>query len=487
MNGTGFLDTLGNLRRLWSGLADSLRDSEKPPKVDPGLPDEDRRRVHKLMRTCLEARGGEVSARMRAAAVGQVYLTLDETGRRRFLELLAGDFEVDREALRDAALEVQAARSEEAFQLARQQLRDALVAPRQRLLSQFNALRQGVKFLIEMRADLLDWKSEDARLESLDREFQRLLATWFDVGFLELRRITWDSPAALLEKLIAYEAVHAIHSWEDLRNRLESDRRCYAFFHPAMPEEPLIFIEVALVEGLSGSIQDLLDQSAPEMDPGKADTAIFYSISNTQKGLRGISFGSFLIKWVVDDLRREFPGLKTFSTLSPIPGFMRWLTPVLAADGDDPLEERARQAVTDAAERLQVPPLIEEVTGVKGWWQDEEVAQSLQQPLIELCVRYLHQRRSNGAPIDPVERFHLGNGARIERINWLGDTSENGMRQACGLMVNYLYKLEEIEKNHERYAAEKEIVAAKRVRAILVESEEAGERRSGFGRFLPGR
>ena len=487
MNGSVFLDTLGNLRRLWSGLANSLRDGEKPPQVDPELPEEDQRRVRKLMRTCLEAKGGEVSARMRAAAVGQVYLTLDATGRRRFLELLATDFEVDREELCAAALEVQAAKSDEAFQRARQQLRDALVAPRQRLLSQFNTLRQGVKFLIDMRADLLGCEESIPALEGLDREFQRLLATWFDVGFLELRQITWDSPAALLEKLIAYEAVHAIHSWQDLRNRLESDRRCYAFFHPAMPEEPLIFIEVALVEGLSGSIQELLDQSAPDMDPEKADTAIFYSISNTQKGLRGISFGSFLIKQVVDDLRHRFPNLKIFSTLSPIPGFMRWARPLLAADSEDPLEERTRQAVAEAAERLQVPPLLEEVVAVDGWWRDEEVARQLGEPLLELCARYLYQRRGDEAPLDPVERFHLGNGARIERINWLGDTSENGMRQSCGLMVNYLYKLDEIEKNHERYAAEKRIAAAKKVRALLESSEEQGERRAGFGRFLPGR
>lgn len=474
MDSTVFSDTLDGLRKVWQGIAGTPREAERPA-VAPELPDPDARRVRQLMRTCLEARGGEVSARRRAAGLGQMYLTLDDEGRRRYLEILAHDFAVDREAVRQAALELRAAEPDD-YLAAEGRLRQALVSPRLRLLRQFNALPQGVKFLVDLRADLLRYAGDDPALRSLDAELRELLATWFDVGFLELRHITWDSPAALLEKLIAYEAVHEIHSWQDLRNRLESDRRCYAFFHPGMPDEPLIFVEVALVEGIAGSVQALLDESVPETDPQAADTAIFYSISNTQKGLRGISFGHFLIKRVADDLSHELPGLRTFATLSPIPGFGRWLAGILAADSEDLLEEELRQAVLDISERLRVPPLLDEILARPQWWRDDEVAGRLREPLLRLCARYFHASRGDGAPLDPVERFHLGNGARIERINWLGDTSAKGLEQACGLMVNYLYKLDEIEKNHERYIGEGRIAAAPRIQNLLREPATEGRK-----------
>ncbi|MFQ5959657.1 MAG: malonyl-CoA decarboxylase domain-containing protein, partial [Alphaproteobacteria bacterium] len=287
-----------------------------------------------------------------------------------------------------------------------------------------------------------------------------------DVGFLDLERITWDAPAALLERLIAYEAVHEIRSWSDLKNRLDSDRRCFAFFHPRMPSEPLIFVEVALVTGMSTNIQALLDESAPRCDPGDADTAIFYSISNAQAGLAGISFGGFLIKRVVDDLAHEFKGLKTFATLSPIPGFRRRLEARLAAEETllTPTEEKALAAHAPDGGDGGSPLAALLAT---DWHADAAAAEALKRPLERLCARYLLQEKRDGRPLDPVARFHLRNGARIGRINWLADTSPKGLRQSLGMMINYVYKLDEIEENHEAYTGEGRVVAAGAVRALL--------------------
>jgi malonyl-CoA decarboxylase len=475
---TVWKDTLDNLRKGWLGIAESMGGTEKIPVLQPNLGKADIELVKKRMHACLEARGGEVSARQRAAQLGEIYLTLSQQGRRRFLELLAKEFAADRQAVAEAAAQLSAGGDQKTYLAAEEHLRQVLFSPRLRLLKQFTALPQGVKFLVGLRADLLEFMAGDPNMESLDTELRHLLATWFDVGFLECRHITWESPAALLEKLIAYEAVHTIHSWKDLRNRLESDRRCYAFFHPAMADEPLIFIEIALVRGMAGHIQPLLDESAPEVRLEQTDTAIFYSITNAQKGLRGISFGHFLIKRVVDELRHELPNLKTFATLSPIPGFRRWLEKHLEVSDDEPTVA-LQQGVAKAARLLEVPEGFSEVISHPAWHQRSEVAMLLREPLMKLCARYLHQTRSDHAPLDAVERFHLGNGARIERLNWLGDTSANGLRQSCGLMVNYLYRLEDIEKNHEAYATRKRIVASPAVRALL--KEPAGD--SGKGRF----
>ena len=279
------------------------------------------------MRACLEGRGGEVTARARATALGRAYLSLEEAGRLRFLKMLAEEFDVDRDAVDAAAAALTTATDPADRRKAEHRLREALEAPRVRLLTQFNALPDGVKFMVDMRAELLRMSRDEPSLRGLEADLKRVLANWFDVGFLELRRITWRSPALLLEKLIAYEAVHEIRGWTDLKNRLDSDRRCYAFFHPRMPDEPLIFVAVALVTGMADNIHDLLDEDSPVADPDAADTAIFYSISNAQQGLAGISFGNFLIKRVVDDLSGEFKNLKTFATLSPIPGSGAGSTP----------------------------------------------------------------------------------------------------------------------------------------------------------------
>ncbi len=473
-----------HIRRAWSGILGS-DDLNSLPKVGADLPPADTKRVQSLMEDCLSTRGGEVSARQRAAILGELYLTLNETGRRNFLETLVDSFCVDRQQVKTTARKLLETADDKSFQLTATQMREALVSPQQRLLRQFNALPQGIKFLVDLRADLLAYRTSQPKLFTLDRDLKELLVSWFDVGFLSVERITWQSPAALLEKLMAYEAVHAINSWSDLHNRLESDRRCYAFFHPGMAEEPLIFIEVALVEGLAASVQDLLDESAPLIAPEEANTAIFYSISNTQRGLQGISFGPFLIKQVVTSLRQQLPKLKTFSTLSPLPGFRRWLTTyfeaALGGDEQGPME----QALIEAAKLLKVAAEPDAVFNAPKWWEDQQVAATLKEPLLSLCARYLTEpREKDQAPLDPVARFHLGNGARIERINWLGDISEKGMQESCGLMVNYLYQLKDIEKHIEAYATSKEIAAASRVRSLLHDDEDEQSQLTRLRRLL---
>ncbi len=467
-----FYLSLEPLRRAWSGIIGKGGDGSGRPRVAEDLPSSDAKRVRRLMDDCLAARGGEVSARQRAAVLGELYLTLNEVGRKNFLLTLAEHFTVDREQAKTAARNLLETADDDHFQRAVAHLQDALVPPRQRLLRQFNALPQGIKFLVDLRADLLSWRVESEKLAALDRDLKQLLATWFDIGLLTVRRIDWQSPAALLEKLMAYEAVHAISSWKDLHNRLESDRHCYAFFHPGMPNEPLIFIEVALVEGLATSIQTLLDEKAPEIPPEDADTAIFYSISNTQQGLQGISFGPFLIKQVVTSLRHELPNLKTFSTLSPIPGFNRWLTQLFAEKPEARELAPLRLALEAAAPLLGVSARHEAILDSAAWGQNPQVAALLKEPLLALAARYLHEPRTNTrVPLDPVARFHLGNGARIEQLNWLGDTSAKGMREACGMMVNYLYQLKDIEKNIEAFATG-EVIATTKVRNLLKMTED---------------
>ena len=460
-----------HIRRAWSEILGPGKNGL--PKVNVDLPPADADKVKLLMEDCLAGRGGEVSARQRAAILGKLYLTLSKVGRKNFLETLVDNFYLDQDQVKATAQELLAAGDDKIFRHVASRMSEALVSPQQRLLRQFNALPQGVKFLVDLRADLLSFRPKPPKFAALDRDLKELLISWFDIGFLSVERITWQSPAALLEKLMAYEAVHAINSWSDLHNRLESDRRCYAFFHPGMSEEPLIFIEVALVEGLATSIQDLLDESAPDKDPLEADTAIFYSISNTQKGLQGISFGPFLIKQVVTSLRQELPNLKTFSTLSPLPGFRRWLKTYVEAattgDGHDPV----LNAIDKAAHLLGTAEEPDAVFNATNWWQNQQVAETLKGPLLSLCARYLHEHREKDqAPVDPVARFHLGNGARIERINWLGDTSDKGIQESCSMMVNYLYHLKEMEQNIEAYATSREVAAAKRVRNLLRNDEE---------------
>jgi malonyl-CoA decarboxylase len=467
---TSFLDrTISNLRDGWRAIAGTGYDISTA-MARPDLPDSDLETLRKQMLACLNNKGGEVSARAEAAKLGQVYLALDETGRRRFLGVLAREFDTDPGQV-DAAMDaVQLADDENDRRDAEYLLRKALEAPRTKLLTQFNALPDGVKFLVDMRAELLRFSREDKALKALERDLRAILVSWFDVDFLELRQISWDkTPATILEKLIAYEAVHAIAGWDDLKNRLDSDRRCFAFFHPRMPDEPLIFVEVALVDGIAGNVQELLDEHAPLQNSQEADTAIFYSISNAQQGLAGISFGNFLIKRVVGELREEFENLKTFSTLSPIPGFRKWLDNLFAAGDPKILLPAERKVLKAATEKdIGIKGALKDILNDPHWYQDEFLANALKSPLMRLCARYLvEEKRRGGRAADPVAHFHLSNGAAIERINWLGDTSANGIRQSAGMMVNYLYHLGKIEDNHEAYSARGKVSISSGVKALL--------------------
>lgn len=475
-----FIFSWKTLQRTWS----DWRKIDALPAIAPDLPPKDEETVVELLSECVAARHGAVTARQNAAGIGELYLTLNRNGRRRFLEILADQFAVDQEQVREASRLLAASEEEEGFRRNVLNLREAMIAPRQQLLQQFNALPQGVKFLIDMRAELLGFLPDSPNLKRLDYDLQQLLATWFDVGFLQARKMDWNSPAALLEKLMEYEAVHVISSWKDLRQRLEWDRQCYAFFHPVLPEEPLIFIEVALVKGLASSIQSLLDEERDEIQPEQADTAIFYSISNAQEGLKGISFGPFLIKKVVNSLSHTLPNLKTFSTLSPIPGFRRWLEQHLAEDSAEHNTDSFTAVLEEAAGILGVDAGLNNVIDHPEWTRNPEVCDLLEEPLLTLCARYLYQRRErDNAPIDAVARFHLGNGARIEQLNWLGDVSTKGMRESCGLMVNYVYALSDIKDNIEAYSQEKQIAAAPRIRRLLSEHDTKRGPLSGLRRW----
>ena len=466
----GLLDrTLRNLRAGWRNIAGTSYDAEAASHR-PDLPNEDLPAIREQIAACLEGKGGEVSARSRAAALGHVYLALDPEGRQRFLKLLNDDFGPNEAQVETAISDYRRAKDAAARQSAEGNMRRALEPPRLRLLRQFNDLPDGVKFLVDMRAELLSLVPHDPSLELLEQDMRHLLKSWFDIGFLELRRITWDtSSAALLEKLIAYEAVHAIESWDDLKNRLDSDRRCFAYFHPKMPDEPLIFVEVALVNGLAGNVQTLLDEDAPVQDPKSANTAIFYSISNAQKGLAGISFGNFLIKRVAAQLSNEFPGLKTFATLSPIPGFMKWLSEVIAEDQTKFLKPAERKALNAAIEQTNTEGTLKSLLADNQWAQDEGIIDALKRPLTRLAANYLAEQkgRDRNRARDPVAHFHLSNGAIIERLNWLGDQSDNGFTQSAGLMVNYLYDLGRIDDNHEAYTGAGRVTVSTDIKAHL--------------------
>jgi len=468
--GPGFLDrTLNNLKSAWRGIAGSSYDATTASSR-PDLPESDLEQLRQQMRDCLETRGGEVTARSRAAALGHVYLALDANGRQRFLRVLAHDFDVNPDPVDAAVGELRLAQNDDDRRKAHTLLKRALEAPRVKLLTQFNALPDGVKFLVDMRAELLALRTTDPALAALEQELKFLLTTWFDVDFLELRRITWDTAsAALLEKLIAYEAVHTINGWDDLKNRLDSDRRCFAYFHPRMPDEPLIFVEVALVNGLAGNIHELLDGNARVIDPNSADTAIFYSISNAQKGLAGISFGNFLIKQVAVTLGAEFKGLKTFATLSPIPGMMKWLSRTLGEGDPNLLSQTERKALSAAVGRASgAKGILKSLLSDPAWPQDQSVSEALRAPLLKLAARYLLEEKGlNLRALDPVAHFHLSNGARMENLNWRADLSPRGVKNSATMMINYLYDLNKVEENHEAYTGTGKIKASAAVRNHL--------------------
>ncbi|MDD3445107.1 MAG: malonyl-CoA decarboxylase [Zavarzinia sp.] len=354
-------------------------------------------------------------------------------------------------------------------------LQSAAEPRRQEVLRRLNLAPGGTALLVEMRAFLLKIRSQDPTLPALDSDFEHLFSSWFNRGFLVLRRIDWSTPANVLERIIRYEAVHQIHDWDDLRRRLApADRRLYAFFHPQLVDDPLIFVEVALTGAIPGDIQGVLAEQREQTDPTRATTAVFYSISNCQEGLRGISFGNFLIKQVVEELRRELPNVTNFVTLSPVPGFARWLAATRAAADEGAAFLSEGEKTTLAA--LDRP----------DWYLNGETAAAVNAALARACAHYMLKARTrDGRVIDPVARFHLGNGARLERINPLGDRSANGLRQSFGVMVNYLYDLDDIEANHEAWATRGEAVASPAVHALLRPLPEP-EVASGGGRFRLG-
>jgi malonyl-CoA decarboxylase len=384
---------------------------------------------------------GEVSTMRRAREILARYRALDAAGRRAFFALLADTYDIDPVAVSEAAG-------------AYAQLRDAVTLERvvqaaeprrQELFRRLNHPPGATAELVRMRRDLLGLIREMPELARVDLDFEHLFASWFNRGFLVLRQITWESPARLLEKIIDYEAVHEIGDWEELRARIDPpDRRCFAFFHPAMPDEPLIFVQVALVKGVPHSVQSLLAPDRAVLDPAEADTATFYSISNCQSGLKGISFGNSLIKQVVELLRQELPHLRSFVTLSPIPGLASWLA------------DQARAGDPAAARLL-------ELAAAGGGGFDARAGQAL----CRHAARYLLEaRRPDDRPRDPVARFHLGNGAQIHEVHAGADLSARGLAQSCGAMVNYLYDLEAVEQNHEDYASRHTVISSRAVRSL---------------------
>jgi malonyl-CoA decarboxylase len=393
---------------------------------------------------------GEASGVALAREILGNYAGLTTGPRIAFFEALAGRFGADQARLKIAIEAWQKAPSDASAVT----VQAAAEPRRQELLRRLNLAPNGTEALVHMREQLLDVLGRRDDLGAVDTDFVHLFSSWFNRGFLVIRRIDWSTSASVLEKIIRYEAVHKIRGWDDLRRRIEPpDRRCYAFFHPALIDDPLIFVEVALTRDIPAAIAPILTVQREQLSPDKATTAVFYSISNCQRGLAGVSFGHFLIKQVVEEICHEHPKLSTFVTLSPVANFADWL-------GQQRADENS--AVLTADDRAALVNL-----DVKGWWQKDETREMMREPLLRAAAWYfLRARNSRGAPLDSVARFHLGNGARLEQINWLADGSEKAMAQGHGLMVNYLYDLDDIEKNHEAYAEGHTIVASNAVQRL---------------------
>ena len=424
---TFWKEVMASLARARGGLRGRQTGSAAPAGSDD---------IREICRSLLRTRG-EASVVTLARGALDAFARLDDGGRREFFRFLTHTLGPEPAAL-EGAVEAyrEAPGPEAAAALAR-----AAEPPRRELLGLLNTSPNGMSELLAMRDALLDMLPELPELRPLDEDFLYLLRAWFNRGFLEIRRIDWRTPAFVLEKIIEYEAVHEILDWEDLRRRLEADRRCFGFFHPSLPDEPLIFVEVALCKGLASSVQELI---FGEVEPDvEADTAVFYSISNCQRGLIGISFGNFLIKQVVHELVVEMPELHTFATLSPIPGFRKWLA------------RAAEENRLDGEGGLGDP-------SSRDWPPDD-----LEPCLLRLCARYLLHEKRGRQPLDPVARFHLRNGARLERLNWMADPSKSGLAQSGGMMVNYVYDEAEVVANHEAFVNEGRIAHSAAVAALV--------------------
>lgn len=416
-------------------------------------------RVQRLVASCrkLLSERGEAAGVSLAKITADLYRDLDRNEQARFFGVLRAEFSPD--PTRVLAASKAYATDPSAANLAR--LSVTAEPPRQELLRRLNRAPGGTATILRMRERLLELRQEQPELDAVDWDFHHLLSSWFNPGFLQIVRVDWRTPAYLLEQIIAHEAVHEIRGWNDLRRRLESDRRCFAFFHPALPDEPLIFVEIALSDHMADAVLPLLDTQPTSNDSSRATAAVFYSISNCQPGLRGVSLGNFLIKNVVQVLSREFARLKIFCTLSPIPGFASWLSALLKAGDAEPSKPQTRALKAVAA------GLGTDIGKIAGDPDCVQRLAPLQQPLMQLCATYLLRGVDGGVTRDPVARFHLNNGARLERINWLADTSKKGLRESLGLMVNYLYELRAIERNHEKFVAGR-IVSSGRVRSLAL-------------------
>ncbi|MGE3149028.1 MAG: malonyl-CoA decarboxylase [Pseudorhodoplanes sp.] len=393
---------------------------------------------------------GEASGVALAREILASYAALTTGPRIAFFEKLASQFGPDQARLAAAV----AAWQQSPTDATTAEVHRAAEPRRQELFRRLNLAPGGTAALVSMREHVLDALAHRPDLRALDADFVHLFSSWFNRGFLVLRRVDWSTPASVLEKLIRHEAVHKIRGWDDLRRRIDpSDRLCFAFFHPALVDEPLIFVEVALMREIPSAIAPILAVNRDPLEPERATTAVFYSISNCQRGLAGVSFGHFLIKQVVEEICRDIPRLSTFVTLSPVPNFAAWLKRERENEGS---------AVLSAQDRAALAALDTE-----GWWQVPQIRAPIEEPLMRAAAWYfLHARNKNGLPQDAVARFHLGNGARLEQLNWLGDGSEKGIAQSFGLMVNYQYDLEDIEKNHEAYAENCKIVTSSAVRRM---------------------
>lgn len=427
------------------GLARFIGLSSRPGTAAPQSGSQSVRQALSLCRDLLSERGDNGRLAQEAMEACRSLRAAEQT---EFFDLLGSEFSPDPEQVGRCA---DTYRNEPTpANLTR--LLEVVEPPRQDLFRRLNLAPGGTRALIEMRAQMLTGLAQHPQWSAVEADLEHLLTDWFNRAFLVLRRIDWHTPAIILEKLIEYEAVHQIQGWRDLRRRLQADRRCYAFFHPALPDEPIIFVEVALLDRMAARVQPLLDPDSPITGPEAAKSAVFYSITNCQDGLRGVPFGSLLIQMVADELHRELPKVRTFATLSPIPGFMNWLSARARRHETGPQDGK----LASVLEKLEVP----------RWFADKDRAADLQRDLLPLCAYYLLQAKHGQEPLDPVARFHLRNGARLERLNWLGDTSPTGIQRSAGLTVNYVYRLEDLDRNHRLYTREHRVQASHSVERL---------------------
>jgi len=394
--------------------------------------------------TSLISERGEANARGVASKLVNQFKLLDKAEQLKFFEFLAKQFGPDPGAVLDAAQRY----SETADDDSLIHLFKTVEPPRQELLRRLNRAPDGTQTIVRMRERLLDHVKTKPGLRAVDADMQHLLGSWFNPGFLELHEITWSSPAQLLEKIIHHESVHAIDGWDDLRRRLQPDRRCYAFFHPQLPGEPLIFVEVALVGGIAREVGPLLDKKSAALEEKKFKTAIFYSISNCQPGLKGVNLGNFLIKRVAEKILQEIPSVKTFCTLSPVPGLNRWLDTLAASLTPEQLADK-KNKIAASVKLLTPDGEIWSKRAATGWQPSMATAEE-KAALMRLCFVYL-SKHVHSAAGDSVAKFHLANGAELHNINWAADLSKKGLAQSSAIMVNYLYELNDIEPNHEKF------------------------------------